>query len=256
MMNKRFLLIIIGIFLVSSVLACVPNPDGDYDSDGILNKDDNCYYVYNPFQTNSDGDGKGDVCDPSPFGYCGDGLCIGDEDYLNCPQDCGVPSFCGDRVEDIGEECDWGVDNGVLCDNSTSTCDYCSLECELITLPYEQEQNQTEPEKPKPKTSHKDNFIIGGCEPNWKCTGWSECINHAVMTRNCKDTNNCAYSYNKPIEKTGCETILILEEERTEQASISFKNLYEPKNLLETISWILTIGIIILLICIMFTRKR
>jgi len=117
-----------------------------------------------------------------------------------------------------------------------------------------------EPEEPKPKSSHKNHFVIGTCESNWECTGWSECINHAVMTRSCQDTNNCAYSYNKPIEKTGCETTSILElqgiDQATDQSSISFKNLHEPKNLLETISWILTIGIIILLICIMFIRKR
>ena len=48
------------------------------------------------------------------------------------------------------------------------------------------------------------------CEPNWRCTGWSECSN-AFRTRTCHDTNNCAYSYNKPIERTDCETTATLE---------------------------------------------
>ena len=61
----------------------------------------------------------------------------------------------------------------------------------------------------KPKTSHTSGFI-GTCEPNWECTGWSECSN-GFRTRNCHDTNNCAYSYNKPIEKTDCETTSTLE---------------------------------------------
>ena len=77
------------------------DPDGDYDSDGVLNKDDNCYYVYNPLQTDTDEDGKGDVCNPSPFGYRGDGLCIGDENCSTYPEDCGecpVESYCGDNV--------------------------------------------------------------------------------------------------------------------------------------------------------------
>ena len=71
--------------------------------------------------------------------------------------------------------------------------------------------------KGKKYKSHKLNIIPSGCEPNWRCTGWSECINDEIMTRNCQDTNNCAYSYNKPIEQTGCETtsqVLIQEENR------------------------------------------
>ena len=48
------------------------------------------------------------------------------------------------------------------------------------------------------------------CEPNWECTGWSECSN-GFRTRNCHNTNNCAYSYDKPIERTDCETTATLE---------------------------------------------
>ena len=48
------------------------------------------------------------------------------------------------------------------------------------------------------------------CEPNWECTEWSECSNE-LRTRNCHNTNNCAYSYNKPIERTDCETTFNLE---------------------------------------------
>jgi hypothetical protein len=35
----------------------------DSDGDGIQNKNDNCPAVYNPDQLDSDGDGKGDVCE-------------------------------------------------------------------------------------------------------------------------------------------------------------------------------------------------
>jgi len=48
------------------------------------------------------------------------------------------------------------------------------------------------------------------CESNWECTDWSECI-RGFRTRHCSDTNNCSYSYNKPIQRTDCETTFNLE---------------------------------------------
>ena len=62
---------------------CVPSRPGefsgqasdeDWDGDGIVNDEDNCPDVFNPFrpvdggiQTDKDSDGLGDVCDPCPF---------------------------------------------------------------------------------------------------------------------------------------------------------------------------------------------
>lgn len=40
-------------------------PPTDWDNDGVLNADDNCMGDYNPEQTDCDGDGMGDVCDPT-----------------------------------------------------------------------------------------------------------------------------------------------------------------------------------------------
>jgi hypothetical protein len=37
--------------------------DSDADADGLLNEDDNCPYVYNPAQEDSENDGVGDMCD-------------------------------------------------------------------------------------------------------------------------------------------------------------------------------------------------
>lgn len=45
----------------------------DRDGDGIPDSVDNCKHQFNPDQTDSDGDGLGDVCDPTPNGNGGGG---------------------------------------------------------------------------------------------------------------------------------------------------------------------------------------
>jgi C1A family cysteine protease len=46
------------------IYSVVPLPSVDQDADGILDASDNCPAVSNPDQTDTDGDGLGDVCDP------------------------------------------------------------------------------------------------------------------------------------------------------------------------------------------------
>src|SRR3989344_1797613 len=62
--------ILIGIFL-----ALAAGPGGvaraqleDSDGDGVIDAYDNCTFVPNPDQANTDGDGLGDACDPTPNG--------------------------------------------------------------------------------------------------------------------------------------------------------------------------------------------
>jgi hypothetical protein len=86
------------------------NPGGDEDGDGVINDVDNCVFVANPGQEDTDiggGDGVGDACD-------------------NCPEDInpdqndqkdgdGIGDFCddsdGDTVMDYADNC-WNVANG------------------------------------------------------------------------------------------------------------------------------------------------
>jgi len=116
--------------------------------------------------------------------------------------------YCGDGVLEYGEECDDGVLNGILCDNLNSSCTYCNSLCESITLPYEEQDK-----KSKSRSAHTGH-VFQYCDVNWECSGWGVCVD-GTMTRKCYDTNNCQYSYNKPIERTGCEIIShVLVEEK------------------------------------------
>ncbi|MBI4516412.1 MAG: thrombospondin type 3 repeat-containing protein [Deltaproteobacteria bacterium] len=90
------------------------------DRDGLCPQVDNCANVFNPDQTDGDGDGFGDVCD-----YCigagaqdsdGDGFCDGAD---NCPLHYNPDQTNTDGDED-GDVCEDDDDDGVL--NATDNC--------------------------------------------------------------------------------------------------------------------------------------
>jgi len=64
----------------------------DYDADGIKDSEDNCKFVWNPSQSDTDNDGLGNQCDPSEYGRCGDNICqtnnVRQETLATCPEDC------------------------------------------------------------------------------------------------------------------------------------------------------------------------
>jgi len=91
----------------------------DWDCDGVCNSRDNCIFVYNPDQKDSDGDGKGDACDPklvdSSFK---DSRCDRDGDGVpdfkdNCPLACN-PDQRDINKNGIGDVCDQSFPNPVL----------------------------------------------------------------------------------------------------------------------------------------------
>lgn len=133
-----------------------------------------------------------------PEEYCGDGICNNDETCSTCPEDCGeceedcseycyscplgecdLNEQCGDGIIQEGEECD---------DGNSNNFDGCSKMCFI--------------EQEKEKTVKNNNFVKY-CEPNWKCSGWGECVN-GEMTRKCVDENRCSFSYDKPLESSSC----------------------------------------------------
>ena len=71
---------------ISTEIAPVLTPDGDFDGDGILNSVDTCVLIHNIDQFDSDGDGIGNSCD-------------------NCPQHVNKAQEDGDR-DGYGDNCD------------------------------------------------------------------------------------------------------------------------------------------------------
>ncbi len=64
-----------------------PTESADNDSDGIGNNADNCPNHSNPFQTDSDGDGTGDICEPSVLDEDGDGSSLYEENLAGTSDD-------------------------------------------------------------------------------------------------------------------------------------------------------------------------
>lgn len=118
------------------------------------------------------------------------------------PGRCSYVVSCGDGIVDSGEQCDYGEDNGERCDNDNHDCEYCSAGCKIIELEEEEDDNNYREKRPIFLYDNNGGIF---CNPNWKCTGWTDC-DGGVQTRNCRDSNNCEYPLNKPIEKTSCES--------------------------------------------------
>jgi hypothetical protein len=49
-------------------------------------------------------------------------------------------------------------------------------------------------------------FLLVGCEPDWDCELWSECLG-GVQNRTCIDINSCGFSQDKPTETRACGMI-------------------------------------------------
>jgi hypothetical protein len=74
-------------------------PDGDADGDGVLDAVDNCPLTSNPKQTDTDGDGLGDNCDPDADG---DGIVNGMDNCMLTPN----PGQEDADHDGVGDACD------------------------------------------------------------------------------------------------------------------------------------------------------
>ena len=91
----------------------------DWDCDGVVNIKDNCIFVYNPDQKDSDSDGKGDVCNPKLIDpLFTDSRCDEDGDGIpdnkdNCLLVCN-PDQKDVNKNRMGDVCDPAFPNAIL----------------------------------------------------------------------------------------------------------------------------------------------
>ncbi|MBN2331084.1 MAG: putative metal-binding motif-containing protein, partial [Candidatus Aenigmarchaeota archaeon] len=97
---------------------------GDSDGDGITDENDNCPYIWNPSQLNTDGQDGGNPCDICPSDSMddqdGDGICVGNG-YCTDSQACGAVKL-GDNdncpsVANMNQNNADGDDFGDACDS-------------------------------------------------------------------------------------------------------------------------------------------
>ena len=155
--------------------------DDDCDQDGVPSNEDNCPEVYNPEQTDTDGDGKGDACDEDDDND-------GTPDEEDCePQDNSVCPGCLEVCDGKDNDCDGSIDEGLCDDGNPCTTDACTLtgECEFL-----------------PNTNPCDDGDV--CSVGDAC---SEGVCQSGTAEACDDNEPCTIDSCSPT--TGCQNVAV-----------------------------------------------
>ncbi|OWY70602.1 hypothetical protein B7486_13365 [cyanobacterium TDX16] len=100
--------------------------DADADGDGVTESEDNCPFVYNPDQTDSDFDGIGDCCDADSSDLDSDGVA---DSCDNCPTVANGPAQ--DAIPNVGNQLNTDGDRvGDACDNCPVVANAGQLDCD------------------------------------------------------------------------------------------------------------------------------
>jgi hypothetical protein len=109
----------------------------DADGDGRPDFSDNCPAVSNPFQSDCDGDGIGDACDPDTVDPDGDGV---DAACDNCPA-IANPDQADADGDGFGDACDACFGTGLTDADGDAVCDV-SDNCPSIANPGQEDTNR------------------------------------------------------------------------------------------------------------------
>ncbi len=109
--------------LIDGNCECIGQVVPDSDGDGLCDEEDNCPDISNPDQTDTDGDGYGDVCEPCDIGEpCDDGeVCTINDVYVLIGSDCECQGTMPEQNDADGDGLCDAIDNCVYTANPDQT---------------------------------------------------------------------------------------------------------------------------------------
>jgi len=161
---------------------CVPVEGRDRDGDGVLDNEDNCPFVANPMQVDTDGNGVGDACQEMVE-------CTVTEPTCKSNEDCAAGEICAVPVDRcVPSQCCFDPETGD---------EFCTDDCLSACIPSADPDTDRDgivdsedncPETPNPDQIDTDGDGVGdACDP-------SECTNNTPCTTDldCGSSDVCS----------------------------------------------------------------